>query len=168
MPAQLLDTVPCQKQQALPQLLATSILAGLRKFLSVPWGGPGAPNKQKWRNKIVGIFVVGSPVCFAKTNVAGPVFGFPANFSKNPEWALERQTSKIAETKCITSILHAALTWKRMCWTHMTSKPWWTMHARFIFISQLSPVCQSSLPMRQHRETLLQQLVIFRNTASHI
>ena len=71
--------------------------------------GPGAPKEQKWRNKIVGVFVVGNPECFAKSIVAGPVFGFPANFSKYPEWALERQTSKIAEAKCIASILHAAL-----------------------------------------------------------
>ena len=56
--------------------------------------GPGAPKEQKWGNRIVGVSVVGNPVCFAKSIVAGPVFGFPANFSKYPEWALDSGAAK--------------------------------------------------------------------------
>ncbi len=63
--------------------------------------GDEEEEKQTWRNKIVGVFVVGNPVCFAKSIVAGPVFGFPANFHKYREWALERQRSKIGETKLL-------------------------------------------------------------------
>ena len=63
--------------------------------------GPGEPNKQNYRNKKLGVFVVENPVCFAKSIVGRPVFRFSANFSKYPEWALKRQRNKIDETKLL-------------------------------------------------------------------
>ena len=56
---------------------------------------------MKALNKVFGVFVVGNPVCFAKSIVGGPVFRFSADFSKYPEWALERQRSKNGETKLL-------------------------------------------------------------------
>ena len=38
---------------------------------------PGAPTEQNCRNIFGGVFVVGNPVCFATSIMAGPVLGFP-------------------------------------------------------------------------------------------
>ena len=116
MPAQLLDTVPCQKQQALPQLLAKSDRA---KFSKHPeW------DLERQRIKIAETFFGGFSsleilYIFCHIYCCWASFLISANFPKYPARALERQKSNSGEANllaCFTDAIEAISSWRESWW----------------------------------------------------